>query len=173
MTKAKTVKKNYDNGTEVSKLVELVIIVTIIFVIFYGITVLVNKKEENSSNNNSQTVSVQYDEILISNILIQPNDEYYVMIYDIDDYDGIVYNSYLQLYKQKEEALRYYTAQLDNIFNKIFKSEESNLNISNIKQLKIKGSTLLKIRKGKIIAYYEGDKIIEHLKEITTDEEAE
>lgn len=39
MTKTKTVKKNYDNGTEVSKLVKLVIIVTVIFVIFYGITV--------------------------------------------------------------------------------------------------------------------------------------
>ena len=173
MTKTKTVKKNYDNGTEVSKLVKLVIIVTVIFVIFYGITVLVNKKEENSSNNNSQTVSVQYDEILISNILIQPNDEYYVMIYDADDYDVVVYNSYLQLYQQKEDALRYYTAELDNVFNNIFKAEESNLNVSNIQQLKIKSSTLLRIRNGRIAAHYEGDEIIEHLKEITADEEAE
>ena len=174
MTKTKTVKKNYDTGTEVSKLVKLVIIVTVIFVIFYGITVLVNKKEENPGNNsNGQTVSIQYDEILIGNILTQPNDEYYVMIYDADDYDVVVYNSYLQLYKQKEDALRYYTAELDNVFNNIFKAEESNLNVSNIQQLKIKSSTLLRIRNGRIAAHYEGDEIIEHLKEITADEEAE
>lgn len=118
MTKTKTVKKNYDNGTEVSKLVKLVIIVTVIFVIFYGITVLVNKKEENPGNNsNGQTVSIQYDEILIGNILTQPNDEYYVMIYDSDDTNSVVYNSYLQLYQQKRDALRYYKQpRLNNDF---------------------------------------------------------
>ncbi len=173
MAKTKTVKKSYDNGTEVSKLVKLVIIVTVIFVIFYGITVLINKEEENKGNNNEQTASVQYDEILIGNILKQPNDEYYVMIYDADDYDSIVYSSYLQLYKKKEDSLRLYTAQLNEIFNKIFQAEESNLDVSKIEQLKVKSSALLRIKKGKIVAHYEGEQIIEHLKSITADDEAE
>ena len=172
MAKSKTVKKAFDNGNEVAKLVKLVIVVTVIFVIFYGITVLVNKKEENKGNNSGQTVSIQYDEILIGNILTQPNDEYYVMIYDTDNYDNVVYDSYLQLYKKKEDSLRFYTAQLDNIFNKIFKDDEANLDVKDIQQLKIKSSTLLRIKNGKIIAHYENDQIIEHLKSITAEEEA-
>ncbi len=170
---AKSKKKNlkkveYSDDTEILKLIKLIVIVTVVVLAFYGITMLVNTKEEEKTETSA---SIQYDEILIGNILNQNNDEYYVMIYDDEDYDVKLYNVYINKYKQKDEALRFYTSQLNNPINQKFKSEESNLKVKNIEDLKVKSSTLLKIKKGKITNYYEGEKMLEHLKEISKTED--
>ena len=169
----KNIKQNtYNNDTEISKLIKLIIVVSLIVLIFYGLTVLVNQEKE--VENPDTPASIQYDEILIGNVLKQPNEEYYVMIYDDEDYDTSLYSTYLNLYKQKDEAIRIYTSQLNNPLNQNFKAEESNLDISDISDLKIQSSTLLKINDGKIEEFYEGEKLVEHLKEISkTEEETE
>lgn len=169
----KNIKQNtYNNDTEISKLIKLIIVVSLIVLIFYGLTVLVNQEKE--VENPDTPASIQYDEILIGNVLKQPNEEYYVMIYDDEDYDTSLYSTYLDLYKQKDEAIRIYTSQLNNPLNQNFKAEESNLDISDISDLKIQSSTLLKINDGKIEEFYEGKKLVEHLKEISkTEEETE
>lgn len=169
MAKEKNIKKASYNDNEISKLIKLVVIVTVIFLAFYAITYFVNKKDEPQEETTTSTI--QYDEILIGNLLTQPNDEYYVMIYENDDYNKVVYDAYLSLYSQKEDSLRYYTAILNNPFNEIFKSDKSNFIINEITDLKLAGSTLIKISNKKIDKYYEGDSIIEHLKEITKDED--
>ncbi len=169
----KNIKQNtYNNDTEISKLIKLIIVVSLIVLIFYGLTVLVNQEKE--VENPDTPASIQYDEILIGNVLKQPNEEYYVMIYDDEDYDTSLYSTYLDLYKQKDEAIRIYTSQLNNPLNQNFKAEKSNLDISDISDLKIQSSTLLKINDGKIEEFYEGKKLVEHLKEISkTEEETE
>ena len=169
----KNIKQNtYNNDTEISKLIKLIIVVSLIVLIFNGLTVLVNQEKE--VENPDTPASIQYDEILIGNVLKQPNEEYYVMIYDDEDYDTSLYSTYLDLYKQKDEAIRIYTSQLNNPLNQNFKAEKSNLDISDISDLKIQSSTLLKINDGKIEEFYEGKKLVEHLKEISkTEEETE
>lgn len=169
----KNIKQNtYNNDTEISKLIKLIIVVSLIVLIFYGLTVLVNQEKE--VENPDTPASIQYDEILIGNVLKQPNEEYYVMIYDDEDYDTSLYSTYLDLYKQKDEAIRIYTSQLNNPLNQNFKAEKSNLDISDISDLKVQSSTLLKINDGKIEEFYEGEKLVEHLKEISkTEEETE
>ena len=160
---------NYSNGDEFGKLVKLIIIVTLIFVVFYGITFLVNKEKETDETTTSS--KIQYDNILIGNLLNQPNDEYYVMIYDEDDYDNMVYETYLNLYTQKEDALRYYTSQLADTLNNSFVSDKDNFDIKDIKDLKIKTSTLIKVKKGKITEHYVGDEIKEYLQELLNEED--
>ena len=169
----KKIKKvEYSDNSEISKLIKLIVIVTLIVLVFYGITAILNNDEEEETQDQSATI--QYDEILIGNVLKQPNEEYYVMIYDDEDYDTSLYSTYLDLYKQKDEAIRIYTSQLNNPLNQNFKAEESNLDISDISDLKIQSSTLLKINDGKIEVFYEGKKLVEHLKEISkTEEETE
>ncbi len=169
----KKIKKvEYSDNSEISKLIKLIVIVTLIVLVFYGITAILNNDEEEETQDQSATI--QYDEILIGNVLKQPNEEYYVMIYDDEDYDTSLYSTYLDLYKQKDEAIRIYTSQLNNPLNQNFKAEESNLDISDISDLKIQSSTLLKINDGKIEEFYEGKKLVEHLKEISkTEEETE
>lgn len=167
---AKKVKnRTISNENEVAKLVKLIIIVTLIFVAFYVLTILVNKKDVEETPSDDQA-SVQYDEILIGNIFKQPNAEYYVMIYDDGDYNASVYSTYLGNYSAKENAIRVYTAKLGNYFNQIFKAEQSVLNTNDVDKLKFKGSTLLKIKDGKIESSYEGDKITDYLKEISKEE---
>ncbi len=169
----KNIKQNtYNNDTEISKLIKLIIVVSLIVLIFYGLTVLVNQEKE--VENPDTPASIQYDEILIGNVLKQPNEEYYVMIYDDEDYDTSLYSTYLDLYKQKDEAIRIYTSQLNNPLNQNFKAEKSNLDISDISDLKVQSSTLLKINNGKIEEFYEGEELVEYLKEISkTEEETE
>ena len=169
MAKEKNIKKaNYEDN-EISKLIKLIVIVTVIFLAFYAITYFINKKDEPKEETSTSTI--QYDEILIGNLLTQPNDDYYVMIYDEDDYNKVVYDAYLSMYSKKEDALRYYTATLNNPFNEIFKSDKSNFEISKITDLKLTGSTLIKVSDKKIQKYYEGEDIIEHLKEISKEED--
>lgn len=169
----KNIKQNtYSNDTEISKLIKLIIVVSLIVLIFYGLTVLVNQEQE--VENPDTSASIQYDEILIGNALKQPNEEYYVMIYDDEDYDTSLYSTYLDLYEQKDEAIRIYTSQLNNPLNQNFKAEESNLDINDISDLKVQSSTLLKINNGQIEEFYEGEELVEYLKEISeTEEETE
>ena len=169
----KKIKKvEYSDNSEISKLIKLIVIVTLIVLVFYGITAILNNDEEEETQDQSATI--QYDEILIGNVLKQPNEEYYVMIYDDEDYDTSLYSTYLDLYKQKDEAIRIYTSQLNNPLNQNFKAEKSNLDISDISDLKVQSSTLLKINNGKIEEFYEGEELVEYLKEISkTEEETE
>lgn len=153
-------------NNEMVKLVKIVLLITAIFLIFYGITILVtdNRKEEQTPTD----VTIQYDEILLSSLFEQPNSEYYVLVTkEDDDYAG-VYSVYTSKYQSKENKLRLYTANLSNGFNSSYEAEESNINITKIEELKLKDSTLLKISNKKIVAAYEGStKIIEHLKSIS------
>lgn len=169
MAKEKKIKKANYEGNEISKLIKLIIIVTVIFLVFYAITYFINKKDEQKEE--TSTSKIQYDEILIGNLLTQPNDDYYVIIYAEDDYNKVVYDAYLSMYSKKDDALRYYTATLNNPFNEIFKSDEANFEISKITDLKLTGSTLIKVSDKKIQKYYEGEDIIEHLKEISKEDE--
>ena len=170
--KVKNIKRNdYSSDTEVTKLIKLIVIVSLIVLVFYGITILVNQKEEVETQ--KTPASVQYDEILIGNMLNQPNDEYYVMIYDNEDYDANLYSVYLTLYSQKKDAIRVYTSQLNNPLNQKFKSDKANLDVGDLTDLKISGSTLFKINNKKIKAVYEGEELEDYLAEISKTEETE
>ena len=168
--KVKVEEKNKEimptTNNEMAKLVKIVLLITAIFLVFYGITLLVteNKTEETPVTE----ATIQYDEILLSSLFEQPNNEYYVLVTkEDDDYLG-VYSVYTSKYQSKENKLRLYSANLSSGFNSSYEAEESNLNTTKIEELKLKESTLLKISNKKIVASYEGStKIIEHLKNIS------
>lgn len=168
--KAKVEEKSKEimptTNNEMVKLVKIVLLITAIFLIFYGITLLVTEKKAEETPVTEATI--QYDEILLSSLFEQPNNEYYVLVTkEDDDYLG-VYSVYTSKYQSKENKLRLYSANLSSGFNSSYEAEESNLNTTKIEELKLKDSTLLKISNKKIVASYEGStKIIEHLKNIS------
>lgn len=164
---AKQEKATVNNENELLKLIKLVVIVSLIFVLFYVITIFVNKEEPKNEEVTKTPASIQYDEILIGNLLEQPNDEYYVLVYDTEDSESNVYLAYLSNYSQNKKALRYYTAELNNPLNAGFVGEEANFKIKKITELKLTGPVLFKIKKGKISQYYEDTKIKETLQELT------
>lgn len=151
---------------EISKLLKLIVIVSLVVLVFYAITLFVNKpKEDNKINNKTQ---IQYDNILVGNILTQPNKKYYVLAKISDDSDIVTYTTYLSQYKNQKDALRVYYTDLNNPLNSKFLKETSNFDINNITNISFKETTLLLIEDEKIAKVYEGnEKIIEILTEIT------
>ena len=160
----KVKKASISEENEIGKLIKIIIIVTIIFLAFYLLTILINKKEENVVK---QPVQIQYSEILLGNMLKQKENEYYVLIYDTEDLYVNMYRDYLSYYKNNtKDALKYYTSVLNNPLNYRFIGEELNVD-DNIDNLKVNETTLVKIKNHKIVGTYQEDALKEYLKEIT------
>lgn len=152
-------KKSFiSTDNEMAKLIMLIVAVGLAFAIFYIITIFVVKKEDTTKPDETNIEeTIQYEKILVSNILTQKPKEYYVLVYTNDDKYMDAYRNYLLMYEMnKEDSVPYYFVELDNAFNKDFKSEESKLDVKESKEFKFKETTFLRIRDGKIISTYEG-----------------
>lgn len=133
---------------KLSNLIKMMAIVLIIIVVFYGITILVmnNKSEENDNS-----TSIQYEEILIGSIYKVTDEEHYVLVETSEDY--LTLNSIVTSYKEKEDSILLYTADLNNTLNKKYYGETSNFES---RFPTFKETTLLKIKDNTISEYYEG-----------------
>lgn len=157
--------------SDIGSLIGIVLIIVLIMGGFFFITDFIknlNKPEEELI----ASQDIQYDEILLSNMLKQPNNAYYVFIFDdgseaLDskDIDIQTYDIYLELYEGKENSLRLYRADLTSKFNEVYRTDkESNLIVSDIKELKVKSNTLVKVENGVVVAAFDTrTSIVEHL----------
>lgn len=156
---SKKKKINLSNN-EFVKLLQLILIVTGIFLAFYLVTWLfTDNSDENKKEEEKPEVSIQYDEILMSNLLKQKDLEYYVLAYDAEDkyYDS--YNMYINTYSTQKDAKRVYTSVFSNGFNKKFydkELKESVIDAADISKLKLKDTSLIRVRRGTIRNVYEG-----------------
>ena len=142
------------NSNEMKNLLIIILVVTAIFLIFYGITTLVTKNKNKANNKTNEETVIQYDEILLGTLFEQTNTEYYVLISKEDDMYLSTYSNLISIYQTSDDSIRVYFADLDNGFNKNYKAEKSNIS-SNLKELKLSGTTLLKIKDKNIISSYE------------------
>ena len=153
-------KKSNLSNNEFVKLLQLILIVTGIFLAFYLVTWLfTDNSDKNEKEEEKPEVSIQYDEILMSNLLKQKDLEYYVLAYDAEDkyYDS--YNMYINTYSTQKDAKRVYTSVLSNGFNKKFydkELKESVIDAADISKLKLKDTSLIRVRRGTIRNVYEG-----------------
>ena len=147
-------KKTKNEITELRKLAYIFGSLVLIFLIFYGIAYL---KLSNKENKKEEVVKyIQYEEILINNILNQNKNEYYVLMYNNkEDYEKY-YFYYVKKYSSKENTLFTYLIDINNSFNSMYKNDTSNLNVTNINELKVKEDALLKISNGTIVEVHEG-----------------
>lgn len=158
---------NTNSGSdELSKLIKIVLIVTLIIIVFYGVTVVVtNKAKEAAEEQNKQAVEIQYDSIMIGSML-NIDGSYYVLIEDQDDIKLSEYTTFIQTIKANEDAPTIYTADLSNGFNSSYLSDKSNYD-SNMEKFSVTGTTLVKISNHKITDVYDNhDKIISKLDEL-------
>lgn len=159
-----TIETMFD--TNYKTIITIVIITLLIIGIAIALASIVKKNQKNNTTNTSE-VTIQYDEILLSDLLEQSNNTYYVLVYSKDDNNLNTYNTYLTNYKTKANALRVYYSIIENGFNKKYISDTKNYFVSNIDDLKIVNTTLLKVNGKKVVeAYDEKDSIISKLKNI-------
>lgn len=165
VARKKDVTRNIENN-EMQRLGILVAIVTGIFIIFYAVTFLLMREKENYDyiQKISTKRDIQYDEILISQILNQSPKEYYVFIKENDDINNSIYDVYIGNYrdynKDNNDGLKIYTLNIDKIFNKANKSDESYFNTVDVNEIKVKQATILKISNKQIVEIYEGEEKI-------------
>ena len=151
-------------NTSYKNITILSIVVILIVLLAFGLAALI---KDNKKTDTSYNTSIQYSEILLGNLLSQKENAYYVFVYNKNDNYINAYNTYLTSYKTKEGALKVYTAALENGFNKKYISTEKNLYVSNIDDLKIMATTLLKVENSRVVEAYDGNEsIISHLRQI-------
>lgn len=162
----KIAKKNTFSNNELINLFKITLIVCAVLLVFYFITVLV-QKNDNSVSEEDTTATIQYDKIIVGQILNRPEDEYLVLVAGKDDNYIDLYQMYLAAYSGKQDALRYYTVDLSDIFNGNHLGD-TNILEGNVESFKFSTTVLLKVNNGIIIeAYEDKDSITNYLKELT------
>ena len=150
-----------NSNDEVTKLIQITVIIVIVFVAFYVITSLLTTKKNDEPKEQTKA-TIQYVEILASNMLIQKENEYYVLVTFEKDIYKELYESYFAQYRAIPESLPKYDVNVNNLFNKGYIAEASSFEGSNFK---FKDTTLIKIKNKKIVDTYEGrEEIIKQLK---------
>lgn len=146
-------------GNEVKKLIQIVIIVIGILLIFYGITVLITKRQENEILDNSDMLEtiIEYDKLIVSNIYEQKESVYYVLATLENDTNLKTYNSKVNTYNSYDNSMKVYLLNLNSAFNKKYLKESSNFTV---KYPEFKESTLLRIENNELTSVYEGSKEI-------------
>lgn len=162
-------KLNYEkttDGEEISKLIKIILIVTAVMVVFYGITVVVTKKaSEVSQEQNSEKTEIQYDNIVIGSML-KIDGSFYVLIEDEDDRRLSEYETLKQTIAANPDAPTIYIAHLSDGFNSKYLGEESNYS-SDMTKFKVTGTTLVKIDNHKITETYDSyDEINKKMNEL-------
>lgn len=173
MKKTKQIEKYTHNhstaatdGSEVTRLIRVVIIITVIFLAFYILTLFLTKKD-NSSKNEEKTTTIQYDEIILGTLLSQKQSEYYVLVYESEDPYLKVLENYVSLYGKQDEKIKVYTANLNNVFNESYIGEKLSATGTNVADFKFKNTTLVKIKDKKVVETYDTlDKITNHFKSL-------
>lgn len=159
------------NENEMVKLLKIVLVVTGIMLVFYGITLLVTKKSEEVLENKetkeqTQKTEIQYKNIMIGTML-NHGGTYYVLIEEKDDNRIAEYDSLIATIESSEDAPRIYKANLTDSFNKTYLGKEENYYVENLNEFKVTGTTLVKVKDGRIeVAKDTYDSIKNTLKEI-------
>lgn len=169
--KTKNINHGYTdniNDNTVQNLIKIILILAVAFVLFYVITYFVTKHNKTYSwENNSESSIIQYEKIMFGTLFSQSDDEYYVLAVAYSNDNKDIYDTYISMYKEKDGALSFYTVDLDSAFNKKYLGEDSNLDIRSLNELKVKDTTLFKIKDSKIIEHIEGnEQIIEKFKRL-------
>ncbi len=158
MKKSNKDNKNNVSEIEMGNLFKIILVILVVFGAFYIFTYYLqkNKRTENVDNKPNTITTIQYDEILIGNILNQSENDYYVLIVNKSDYDAR-YKNYLS---KSSTNHKFYYSLIDNGLNRSYISDNSNLMVDNIRDLKVSATSLLKINNGKIVESYDGNSAV-------------
>ena len=145
-----------------------IVIVVVIGVYFFTrafVTKDLFKKEKPAEENNVQ-VNIDYNVTLLGALFTRPYKDYYVIVYDSTNKRADYYNIIVKMYRDANEGIKLYYADLGTQFNKPFYTEDkSNYQTNSLDGLKVRDITLIKISDKKIVQFIEDEeKIASELK---------
>ena len=141
-----------DEQREVIRFV-LIIVIIIIFVLgVYGISKLLIKDKEEVMTNKVTPGAINYDLVSVGTMFNRPYKEYYVLLYDSTLAEATYYNTLYSQYKNANKVKIYYVdLSLKN--NKEYVQKEANKKLTGVNDASFKGTTLVKIKNGKVTTY--------------------
>ena len=158
-----------NNDNEIKSFIILILAIAVLIGAIYGITELL--KKDKVAETEKEAVKINYDMTSVGSLLNRPYDEYYVMIYDSNNPESIIYSTLLGNYignnSSKDDFIKVYYCDLSNKLNEQYynvgNDNKSNPNAKSIKELDLGDLTLIKVKKGKIVNYLEDYNKIEEL----------
>ena len=144
--------KGSTDSESISKVIKYLIVVVIIFVGVYFLTDYITNHSSNS-NYKKQVgeATIQNDKILAGSTFNRNDEEYYVLFYDVTG--DSTYTDLYSTYKEKKDHLPIYYVDIKEGLNKKFIGEEVNEEPNDISELKVNGTTLIKINHKEVKEY--------------------
>ena len=145
-----------DNELEIRHFFIILFIVLIIAVGLYFISkAVVDKRKANNNETNTVKGQIDYDIVSVGTILNRPYNDYYVLVYDSEDTNALYYSNLYSKYASKEDSLKIYYCDLNNILNKDYVSEdgEGNPYARSTEDFSFGKITLLRIINGYVYSY--------------------
>lgn len=159
-----------EDDNEIKRFIIILVVLVVVIGATYFITNLI-KKEDKTNDPVDETVSgeVVYDRLSVGMLLNRPYDEYYVLVYNADTPDAVLYSNLITKQTSKKDATKIYFCDLNNKLNSPYynvnNDGKSNPNAKTINELNFGDLTLITVKKGKITSYVEDyEKIKEILK---------
>jgi hypothetical protein len=152
-------KKIEEDYFKVSTTIKIILAVVVILLVLYYFLAVFVTKEIDVSNGNSDSTSEETDstdsvvnKILASTTFRQSPVTYYVYYYDFDDENEEISSAISNL-----TDYTVYKVDTGSSLNKNYVSEDdSNKDVTDISNLKVKSPTIIKIDNDKVVAYHEG-----------------
>ena len=156
-------------GNEIRTFVIIIVVIAILVGVIYGLTELF-KKDETTKKDEIVSGSINYDKLSIGMLLNRPYNDYYVLIYDTENDDAVLYSTMLSKYMRNnsdENYIKIYFCDLNNSLNNKYYNvngdNKSNPSAKTISELDLGDITLIRVQDGNISKYVEG---YENIKEI-------
>ena len=153
--KRKIYKTNSSSDMEYGKIIKITIGVIIVLALTYFITALASGEIKFGKEKiEEKETSIQYEEIMVGQMLNRKNNEYYVMLFNFTDTYASYYLSLKDNYSLEDNALPFYIIDLEKYANKEYVYDESEKLIEKPVRLvdfKASSPTIIKIKDKKIV----------------------
>ncbi len=155
MRKNNNIKYETEESKEVKKFILVVIsLVAIIVLIYFFTKIFVTKDLVKGHEVSYQDGVINYDNLIVGNMLSKNDKEYYVIAFDSTSNDSAYYHTLISAYKNKDKALNIYSIDLSNELNKKYIDvNKPNLEFTSLDNLKLGEVTLFKVKVGKVSIY--------------------
>lgn len=150
------IKEEVNDDIKFKQLVIIFILMTVVCVGLYYLTDnLIAKDQKSSETESSSEIVIDPRLLLLSELLVQKEKNYYVLVidYKAEDYDD--YASLIDGYNN-DQVIKLYKSNLSDGLNKKYVAEKSNPKATKINDVKISGPTLIEVNDGKLVGYFEG-----------------
>ncbi len=160
--KVNKVKSYSSDSEEVTKMIKILVGLIVVLGLFY-IVFSFATGEFSFGSKEKEPVEIQDVEILAGTTFNKSGSEYYVLMYDFDANDSLVYANIYSMYSSYfGNAGKMYLVDLSKKFNTPYLVEDRSLvKVTDIDNLKVVNGTLIKVSNGKGVSYSIGAEEIE------------